>query len=101
MHQLVGYESGLDALADTAQEHGLEDLRAPSRLRLGQDSVVGDGVGEREPNEPKVVEPLGQDLHELSFASDIVPEKEEHQFEHDPGSTATFPLLPYLPATSS
>jgi len=58
--------------------------------------MVGYLVVEPVSNKPKVVQPLGQDLHQLALASDVVPEQQEHQLEDHLGihrHVAVGPLL--------
>src|SRR5205814_7563701 len=70
-------------LQNRAHKQALKDFLTPARSRFTEHAMIGNLLIERVTQKAKVIEPLGDDLHQLALARHIIKEKQKHHIEDD------------------
>src|SRR5215471_2723988 len=78
------YQSGFNARLDDPHEQFFKNRPAPSPSRFAQYTVVWYFIVQVHLQKPQVIEPLADNPYQFSFATNVVPKKQQHQFHnHD------------------
>jgi len=68
-------------LGDGANKEFFKRFFAPAGAGFTEHAVIGNFIVQPVAQEPEIIEALGNNVHQLAFAGDIVPEQKKHHLQ--------------------